>query len=611
MYLQRATAACVLLLAAVNAVAQQPSVSAAAGTFTVIGDVDRPGNFRFDQPLTVRAAVSSASPVGDAVNVTVLRNGHDRAQSTRLLRLSAADSGEEALSGDLYVVESLAQPSRPVLPNAVLRGPAGTTVISLEDAGVVIGDVLQGLGMPVKGEIRVAVPCRIHGQRSLESAPLSASVRHGDVITVSGAALSPEGAAAIRPMVSEWRGNSGRVADQQQSSLRTSVGGKQEVRLPELPAPLPMQQPVATQPPVAWPAASAAVPVAPATAASASPAVKPVRIPQGSPSEVQAPSTVTPQLPELPESSAQAPSAAESRVVIVGDRTQGSRRATSVPDDVLMLGESLQVPTPAPVGVGQPTQVAPPYRDRVASKTVTEGRNVSGKGLKVPVTAAVSTKQEIVTPTDATDVRGPDSQPKEATAGSSSTVHWTVIVGLFVAGVWVLGRSLFVGSAAAGNVNTGSMSTAAPSPATSAAQAAPAAGSNLASGTGASDTPWRIYSVPQAIRPAKVSDGRSKTADELDLLIANQLPIERTTPMLPQGIELSGRSSSAGGQTIRRVDSPHAVLRGRHVEQSDPNARRGRPLGERLSQLIRTVPAGSPGASDGSGRATGSSGAER
>ena len=605
MYLQRATAVCVMLLTAVNAVAQQPSVSAAAGTFTVIGDVDRPGNFRFDQPLTVRAAVSSASPVGDAVNVTVLRNGHDRAQSTRLLRLSAADSGEEALSGDLYVVESLAQPSRPVLPNAVLRGPAGTTVISLEDAGVVIGDVLQGLGMPVKGEIRVAVPCRIHGQRSLESAPLSASVRHGDVITVSGAALSPEGAAAIRPMVSEWRGSSGRVADQQQSSLRTSVGGKQEVRLPELPAPLP------TQPPVARPAASAAVPVAPATAASASPAVKPVRIPQGSPSEGQAPSTVTPQLPELSESSAQAPSAAESRVVIVGDRTQGSRRVTSVPDDVLMLGESLRVPTPAPVGVGQPPQVAPPYRDRVASKTVTEGRNVSGKGLKVPVTAAVSTKQENVTPTDATDVRGPDSQPKEATAGSSSTVHWTVIVGLFVAGVWVLGRSLFVGSAAAGNVNTGSMSTATPSPATSAAEAVPAASSNLAPGTGAGDTPWRIYSVPQAIRPAKVSDGRSKTEDELDLLIANQLPIERTTPMLPQGIELSGRSSSAGGQTIRRVDGPHAVLRGRHVEQSDPNARRGRPLGERLSQLIRTVPAGSPGAFDGSGRATGSSGAER
>lgn len=54
MNLQRATAVCVLLLlAAANAAAQQPAVSAAAGTFTVIGDVDRPGNFRFDQPLTV------------------------------------------------------------------------------------------------------------------------------------------------------------------------------------------------------------------------------------------------------------------------------------------------------------------------------------------------------------------------------------------------------------------------------------------------------------------------------------------------------------------------------------------------------------------------------
>jgi len=603
MNLQRATAVCVLLLAAANAVAQQPAVPAAAGTFTVIGDVDRPGNFRFDQPLTVRAAVSSATPVSDAVNVTVLRNGHDRAQSTRLLRLSAADSGEEAISGDLYVVESLAQPSRPVLPNAVLRSPAGTTVISLEDAGVVIGDVLQGLGIPVNGEIRVSVPCRIQGQRSLESAPLSASVRHGDVITVSGAALSPEGSATIRPMVSEWRGSNGRVGEQQRSAIRASAGGEQDIRVPELPSPLP------PQPPVLLPDATGAAPVIPAITSAASAGVNPVRVPQGSSTAGPATNTAALRSPELP-ASAQGPGAAGSRVVIVGDRSQGSSRNASTPNEVLMLSESLRVP--APVCVGGGPEVAPDRRDGVSSRTATEGRNVSGRGMKVPVTAAVSTKKGSAAPTNATGVRGPDSPPKEATADSSSTVHWTVIVVLFIAGVWVLGRSLFVGSAVAGKATPGSIPTAAVSAATNAAAADAVAsgGSHPASGAGGGDTPWRIYSVPQAIRSTKVS-GSAEAADELDLLIANRLPIERTAPLLPQAIELSGRSSSAGGQTIRRVDGPHAVLRGRHGEQPDPNARRGRPLEERLSQLIRTVPAGSPGVSGGSGRATGSSGAER
>jgi len=602
MNLQRATAVCVLLLAAVNAAAQQPAVSATVGTFTVIGDVDRPGNFRFEQPLTVRAAVVSASPAGDAVNVTVLRNGHDRAQSTRLLRLSAADSGEEALSGDLYVVESLAQPSRPVLPNAVLRSPTGTTVISLEDAGVVIGDVLQGLGVPMRSDVRVSVPCRIHGQRSLESAPFSASVRHGDVITVSGATFSSEGASAMRPMVSEWRGGSVKGSDQPFTVPRTSSGATQESRLPELPAP----------PLVARPAASGTVPTVSAQTSLSSSSVNPLRGQQGPSTSGVAPGAVAPQLPSLADPSAPAPGTNASRVVIVGDRRQGDMQVSAATDEVLLLGESLRVPAQAPVVGSAFPQVPPSHRDRVARNSATDGRNVSGRGSKVPVTAAVSTKQERVASTDSTDIRGAESQPQEATSGSSSTVHWAVIVGLFVAGVWVLGRSLFVGSAVAGKAITAPLPTAALSGAADAAMAdsVSSASSTLATGAGGGETPWRIYSVPQAIKSAKVSVS-PEAADELDLLIANRLPIERTAAQLPQSIELSGRSSSAGGQTIRRVDGPHAVLRGRHGEPSDSGARRGRSLEERLSQLIRTVPAGSAGASGGSGRTTGSPGAER
>ncbi|MFM7058644.1 MAG: hypothetical protein ACKO2P_17155 [Planctomycetota bacterium] len=565
MNLQRAVTLCVLLLSAAEVGAQQRSAdSAGAGSFTVIGDVDRPGNFRFAEPITVRSAVASASPVSDAVNVTVLRNGHDRAQSTRLLRLSTADSGEQALSGDLYVVESLAQPSRPVLPNAVLRTPAGTTVISLEDAGVVIGDVLQGLGMPVTAQTRIAVPCRIRGQRSLESAPLSASVQHGDVITASGAdALTADGTPAIRPMMSEWRGSAGRGTGQQPGPTRSSTDAKLDVRLPVLPPPLSAQTKQPTEHPSEIPRITVPVPAA----------------------------TVP----------------ATSRVVIVGDPPSLPPR-TPAASDVLILGDSLRVPSPPPLSSTQPKAVRTP-QDRGAGTT---GRNVSGKTAKVPVTAAVSTNRETVPSATPADAPASDSLPKHAPV-NSSIVHWAVIVGLFVAGVWVLARSLSVGSVAASKALAGTTSSAnqtAPetAPATSINSTAAA---TMTATAADSAVPWRIYSVPQAIRSAEAPDSRSASADELDLLIANRIPIERTRPQLPTSIELSGRPSSGSGQTIRRIDSPHTVLRGRHAGQPDPGARRGRPLEERLSQLIRSVSTSASGASGGADRTTGSSGAER
>lgn len=608
MNLQRALTLCVLLLSSANAGAQQqPADVAGAGTFTVVGDVDRPGNFRFDEPLTVRAAVASASPVSDAVNVTVLRNGHNRAQSTRLLRLSTADSGEQALSGDLYVVESLAQPPRPVPPNAVLRTSVSTTVVSLEDAGVVISDVLQGLAVPVNSQTRISIPCRIHGQRSLESAPLSASVRHGDVIAVNGtAALAEDGTPAIRPMVSEWHGSTGRGVGQQRATPRSPVSGRQEVRLPELPAPFPLQP--AINPPEA-PLASLSIPAATASSAS-SVGVTPFPTPQGSLSATSpTPGPAAPQLPTLRNSAEQDSRKSSSRVVIVGDPSPPNPRS-SASGDVLVLGDSLRVSPAAPVVNSQPKR-RQDVRARVPS---TEGRNVSGTGSKVPVTAAVSTKREDAGKREdarretSAEIPAPESLPQAATA-SSSTIHWAIIAGLFVAGVWILGRSLSVGSAAAIPAATTLQSTP---PHATAEASLPNSGNTPSSPVPAdSQVPWRIYSVPQAVRPANTPDSHPASADELDLLIANRVPIERTSPQLPQAIELSGRSSSHAGQTIRRVDGPHTVLRGRHAEQPDPAVRRGRPLEERLSQLIRSVPAGAPRASAGSDRATGSTGAER
>lgn len=604
---------------------QRAANSAGAGSFTVVGDVDKPGNYRFEDALTVRSAVAVASPVSDAVNVTVLRNGHERAQSTRLLRLSSVDSGELAMSGDIYVVESLAVMTRPVLPNAVVRSGATTTVVSLEDAGVVIGDVLRGLGIPCDGETRVALPCRIHGMRSAESVAVSASVRHGDVISVGGTAVAAvyggaDGRTEMRPVVSEWSSPVRRPAG---AAGGTGAGsgsatGRPEARLPELPAvsavPADRGDLRAAGAPagvVVGGGSSAAgvveqrlpaVPVLPAA-----PTLPLVVDERGSESGVS----------NIPKPSVSVREKSDGRVVIVGEgqRTfdsQGSRQ------EVLLLGDSLRV--------GAGTEVEEPRRDGVAADVkVRTGRSVSGSG-KPPISAAVSTRTE----TELAESPGVDS---------SRGVHWAVIVGLFIAGVWVLGRSLLVGSmTAAGeraavvavsgererSVAAAVVQPSIPVAATSSmavsrgAELPPSDAVAISAGVelagevpepGRVESPWRIYSVPRGLRRS----GEGVGGDDLDLLIENRMPVDRGEARVPESLELTGRPGGLRGGMKIRVDSAHMTGAEGHLSGGELRLRRGRSLEDRLSQLIRAVPTGLEGNKSGKsgGASAGAAGVDR
>jgi hypothetical protein len=596
--------------------------SAGAGSFTVTGDVEKPGNYRFEDTITVRSAVAVASPVSDAVNVTVLRNGHDRAQSTRLLRLSSVDSGELAMSGDILVVESLAVMSRPVLPNAVVRSGASTTVVSLEDAGVVIGDVLRGLGIPCDGETRVSLPCRIHGLRSAESVAVSVPVRHGDVITVGGTAVAAvygesEGYSGMRPLVSEWssaarRSGSGGVGVKSGSG---SGAVRSEPRLPEFPA-------VSAVPEIRGELRANGE----AAGASVEGAVG--NIPRERSSGISAEPVRESEVPVLPKPGASRVEKSDSRVTIVGEGREKSA-LSSGRDEVLLLAESLR---PVPSGVDQDQA-----RDGISGGSrVRTGKSVSGSGSRPTISAAVSTRTE--------------AEPaREAAVDSSRGVHWAVIVGLFVAGVWVLGRSLLVGSTTAaaersvvaavpGELRsvsvepalvaavaavpavpaTGAVSgvTAAVAPGipgvsvkSVAADGAGLAGQVSASAAASEGQPWRIYSVPRGLRRGDVG----VEADDLDLLIENRIPVERGEPRVPDSLELTGRPSVGRGGVKLRVDGPHAVAGEPHLSGGELRLRRGRSLEDRLSQLIRAVPTGNDGARRGSsvGVSSGAAGAEQ
>ncbi|MGV2341147.1 MAG UNVERIFIED_CONTAM: hypothetical protein LVR18_46545 [Planctomycetaceae bacterium] len=59
--------------------------------------------------------------------------------------MSTGDNSERVL-GEMLLVEMSESAAAAAGENPAVRGPTGTTVVSLEDNGVTIGDVLAGLG---------------------------------------------------------------------------------------------------------------------------------------------------------------------------------------------------------------------------------------------------------------------------------------------------------------------------------------------------------------------------------------------------------------------------------------------------------------------------------
>ena len=203
---------CTLLWLSPRLPGQGPAVSPQPAV-TVLGDVARPGKFAVQAEATVRAAVAGATPLGDSMNVTILRQGQQRAQWSRAIRMSAADNSERVADGDVLLVESLSPLTQQPARNAVVRGGGVTTVVSLEDNGVTVNDVLVGLGIPAGPGTRLSLSARLRSQPPMNPASLSTVVQHGDVILVSQADPSMEqsqgersNTAAVRPAYSEWGG---------------------------------------------------------------------------------------------------------------------------------------------------------------------------------------------------------------------------------------------------------------------------------------------------------------------------------------------------------------------------------------------------------------------
>ncbi|MCA9009805.1 MAG: hypothetical protein KDB01_08665 [Planctomycetaceae bacterium] len=197
-----------MIVVAVPVFAQQEAAGdSRPAAVAVIGDVELCQTLPVPQGalLTVREATMKARPLSESVHVTVIRSTRDHAQWTQIVSATSPDNGEPVQAGDVLVVQSLSPLQVAVKRNAALRTDSGLNVVSLEDAGICIGDVLQQTGNLPMAENTLKVICRFHGQKPLANPELHDPISHGDVISISRARGElNRGFGDMVPTVSEW-----------------------------------------------------------------------------------------------------------------------------------------------------------------------------------------------------------------------------------------------------------------------------------------------------------------------------------------------------------------------------------------------------------------------
>lgn len=202
-------------LAAVPALGQQTAPpDSNTRTFAVVGDVENCNTYPVPPgtTLTVRQAVINAGLVSESVNVMVIRSAQDRPQWTQSVSATSADKGERVESGDVLVVQAMSPLTAAVRKNAALRSDFGVAVVSLEQDGIVIGDVLQATHTPPPADGQLKIISRFSGQTPIGKAELYHPIVHGDVISVSRSNRTVmKGFGSMSPAVSEWK-NSGTTA---------------------------------------------------------------------------------------------------------------------------------------------------------------------------------------------------------------------------------------------------------------------------------------------------------------------------------------------------------------------------------------------------------------
>ena len=520
-------------------------VSVSQPALTVLGDVARPGKFAVQAETTVRAAVAGATPLGDSVNVTILRLGQQRAQWSRAIRMSAADTTERVTDGDVLLVESLSPLTQQPARNAVVRSAGMTTVVSLEDNGVTVNDVLVGLGIPAGPGARLSLTARLRSQPPMNPASLSTVVQHGDVISVSqgdqSADQSPverSNTAAVRPAFSEWGGAASPAAP-----------------VPQVP-PIPhMSAASAGQPAAGFPGMS-----------------------------------LQPNAAGVPPTSG-ADAGQASAGLGFGDGSDGHPAATQGAAD----------------GFGSGLPPAVPDRDSRELLTLEEqlrmqpiagelSTHVGGSGSAVPEPPVVAAERNVVA--SAAPERGKvnsDSSavPQTVNAAGNQLLNGFVVAALLLSGCWVLAKSVTVSGrvisergveAFVGPVMGPVMvqrpqvsQPAVPQPVLTASVCEPPAQVSGALPSGEISILRGGLLAADMSSQSVVSAGISSLSaaavrDGIEDLLRNQVPVESSAVRLPAGVQIYGRPNRP---QVLRLDAPQGAVSGPHFSAGVRQVRSG------------------------------------
>jgi hypothetical protein len=219
-----------------------------AAEVTVIGDVEHCQTFSVPtgSAWTVRQTVGRAGLLSESANVTIIRSSQDRAQWTQLISSASTDTGGFVENGDVLVVQAMSPLTATAGKNAALRTDAGVIVVSLEQDGVAIGDVLQQTDSLPLADKQLKVICRFQGQQPIINAELHHKIAHGDVISISQRGLNAiEGFGPMVPAVSEW--TSGNVTAMRDLSIEASLPQNENLLLDDNLVAPPIQFPASPE----------------------------------------------------------------------------------------------------------------------------------------------------------------------------------------------------------------------------------------------------------------------------------------------------------------------------------------------------------------------------
>jgi hypothetical protein len=151
----------------------------------IIGDVGNPDAYPVRHGHASTSQLVNAAGMGaSSANVTIIRPGQIQSEWSEFVRRGVANGGSAVRPGDILIVRSAVANDAAVVPSAALVSSAGTFVLTLDQAGVSVADVLTQCHVPMMTGSAL-LKLSSSGVQRRQRVTLQDAVVHGDVLAVT------------------------------------------------------------------------------------------------------------------------------------------------------------------------------------------------------------------------------------------------------------------------------------------------------------------------------------------------------------------------------------------------------------------------------------------